>query len=238
MPAPARNGPHDRKERIQLMAGRIADLPEHDRPRGKMLAKGPAALSDEELAAILLGSGIKGHDVMTVAGRIVRLVDDHHGRPDLADLQRVEGVGPAKATLIAAALEFARRRIRPEGIKIRTPIDVLPLVRHYSDRKQEHFICFSLNGANEVIDHRVVSIGLVDKTQVHPREVFADPITDRASAVILAHNHPSGDLTPSKTDMLLTRQLKEAGETLGIGVLDHIIFSPKGHYSFLENGRL
>lgn len=220
------------------MARRIADLPKHDRPREKMQSKGAAALTDEELAAILLGSGIKGHDVMTVARRIVRLVDDQHGRPDLADLQRLEGVGPAKATLIAAALEFARRRIRPEGLKIKTPVDVLPLVRHYGDRKQEHFLCISLNGANEVITTRVVSVGLVNKTQVHPREVFADPITDRASAVILAHNHPSGNLAPSKEDLQITRQLKEAGETLGITVLDHIIFSRQGHYSFLEQGEL
>jgi DNA repair protein RadC len=223
---------------VKEMVKRITELPRHDRPREKINSKGAGALSDEELVAILLGSGIKGHDVMTVAGRIVRLVDDHHGRPDPADLQRLEGVGPAKAALISAALEFARRRIRPEGIKIKTPVDVLPLIRHYSDRKQEHFLCLSLNGANEVITTRVVSIGLVNKTQVHPREVFADPITDRASAVILAHNHPSGDLTPSKEDKSLTRQLKEAGETLGIAVLDHIIFSRKGHYSFLENGCL
>jgi DNA repair protein RadC len=97
------------------MAKRIADLPKHDRPREKMQSKGAGVLSDEELVAILLGFGIKGHDVMTLAKRIVRLVDDHHGRPDLADLQRLEGVGPAKATVIAAALEFARRRIRPKG---------------------------------------------------------------------------------------------------------------------------
>ena len=210
------------------MAKRIADLPKHDRPREKMQRKGAAALTDVELVAILLGFGIKGHDVMTVAKRIVRMVDAHHGRPDLDDLQRLEGVGPAKATLIAAALEFARRRIRPEGIKIETPVDVLPLVRHYGDRRQEHFLCISLNGANEVITTRVVSVGLVNKTQVHPREVFAEPITDRASAVILAHNHPSGNLAPSKEDLQITQQLKEAGETLGIPVLDHIIFSQKG----------
>lgn len=220
------------------MAKRIADLPKHDRPREKMQSKGAGALSDTELVAILLGFGTKGHDVMTVAERIVRLVDDQHGRPDPADLQRLEGVGPAKVTLIAAALEFARRRIRPEGNKIKTPVDVLPLVRHYGDRKQEHFLCISLNGANEVITTRVVSVGLVNKTQVHPREVFADPITDRASAIILAHNHPSGDLSPSKEDLQVTRQLKEAGETLGITVLDHIIFNQKGHYSLLELGEL
>jgi DNA repair protein RadC len=220
------------------MAKSIADLAEHDRPREKLQSRGAGALSDVELVAILLGSGIKGHGVMTVARRIVSLVDEHHGRPELADLQRLAGVGAAKATLIAAALEFARRRIRPEGLRIRTPVDVLPLIRHYGDRKQEHFLCISLNGANEVITTRVVSVGLVNKTQAHPREVFADPITDRASAVILAHNHPSGNLTPSKEDIQLTRQLREAGETLGISVLDHIIFNQKGHYSFLENGEI
>jgi DNA repair protein RadC len=218
------------------MPKRMTDLPSYERPREKMLQKGPGALTDEELVAVLLGFGIKGHDVMTVAGRIVRLVDQHHGRPDLKDLQQLEGVGPAKATLMAAALEFARRRIHPEGLKIRTPVDVLPLIRHYGERKQEYFLCISLNGANEVITHRVVSIGLVNQTQVHPREVFADPITDRASAVILAHNHPSGDITPSEADRKITRQLRKAGETLGISVLDHIIFGRKGHYSFLENG--
>ncbi len=217
------------------MAKRIADLPINDRPREKIYTKGAGALSDEELVAILLGFGTQGHDVMTIARRIVKLVDDHQGRPALADLRRLEGVGPAKAALISAALEFARRRIRPEGIKINSPVDVLPLIRHYSDRKQEHFLCISLNGANEVIATRVVSIGLVNKTHVHPREVFADPITDRASAVIIAHNHPAGDLTPSHEDELLTSQLREAGETLGIDVLDHIIFGRKGHYSFLEN---
>ena len=217
------------------MAKRIADLSSRDRPREKIQSKGPYALLDEELVAILLGSGVKGHDVMSVSRRIVRLVDDYNGRPALADLQKVEGMGPAKAALIAAALEFSRRRIRPEGTRIKTPVDVLPLIRHYSQRKQEHFLCLSLNGANEVIFTRVVSIGLVNKTQVHPREVFADPITDRASAVVLAHNHPSGDLKPSKEDLSLTEQLKEAGEILGIAVLDHIIFSQKGHYSLVEN---
>jgi DNA repair protein RadC len=115
---------------------------------------------------------------------------------------------------------------------------VLPLIRHYADRRQEHFICVSINGVNEVIKSRVVSEGLVNKTQVHPREVFADPITDRASAIIVAHNHPSGNLSPSTEDVEVTRQLKAAGETLGISLLYHIIYSHKGYYSFLEGGIL
>jgi DNA repair protein RadC len=135
-------------------------------------------------------------------------------------------------------LEFSRHRIRPEGLRISFPPDVLPLIQHYADRKQEHFLCVSLNGANEVIASRVVSVGLVNKTQVHPREVFADPITDRASAIIVAHNHTAGGLTPSKEDIEVTKQLKAAGATLGIKLLDHIIFNHKGHYSFLEHGEI
>lgn len=200
-----------------------------------MHAKGPEALSDHELLAILLGSGTKNSDVMTVAGRILKILDGNK-KLSLDELKKIEGVGPAKATLIAAALEFARRRIRPEGIKISFPADVLPLIQHYADRKQEHFICVSINGANEVIKCRVVSVGLVNKTQVHPREVFADPITDRASAIIVAHNHPAGTLTPSTEDKEITVQLKLSGETLGIRLLDHIIFNQKGYYSFLEHG--
>jgi DNA repair protein RadC len=175
---------------------------------------------------------------MTVASRLLTVLDENNGKPNLEELQKIEGVGLAKATLIVAALELARRRIRPEGLKINFPIDVLPIISHFADRKQEHFICISVNGANEVITSRIVSVGLVNKTQAHPREVFADPITDRASAIIVAHNHPVGSLIPSKEDIEVTQRLKAAGDTLGIRLLDHIIFNQKGYYSFLENGEL
>ena len=217
---------------------KISAIPKQDRPREKLQEKGAEALSDLELMAILLGSGTKGHDVMTVAERILKVLDAHNEKLNIDELKKIEGVGPAKATLIAAALEFARRRIRPEGLKISFPADVLPLIANYADRKQEHFICVSINGANEVITSRVVSVGLVNKTQVHPREVFADPITDRAAAIIVAHNHPSGSLLPSKEDIEVTKQLKTAGETLGIRLIDHVIFNHKEYYSFLEKGAL
>ena len=217
---------------------KIADIPKLDRPREKLQKKGAEALSDLELMAILVGKGTAGHDVMSVAKRILKTLDSGDEKPSLEELQKIEGVGPAKATLVAAALEFARRRIRPEGLKISFPPDVLPLIQHYGDRKQEHFLCISLSGANEVITTRVVSVGLVDKTHVHPREVFSDPITDRAAAIIVAHNHPSGELKPSKDDIQTTKQLKSAGETLGIKLLDHIIFNQKGYYSFLENEKM
>jgi DNA repair protein RadC len=217
---------------------KISDIPKLDRPREKLMQKGAEVLSDVELLAILLGRGVEGHDVMSIAVRVLKALDNSKEKPDIEELKKIGGVGIAKATLIAAALEFARRRIRPEGLKISFPADVLALIRHYADRKQEHFICISLNGANEVIASRVVSVGLVNKTQVHPREVFADPITDRASAIIVAHNHPAGTLTPSKEDIEITKQLKSAGETLGIKLLDHIIFNQKNYYSILERGEL
>lgn len=137
-----------------------------------------------------------------------------------------------------AALEFARCRIQPEGVKIETPADLLPHVRHYADRKQEHFIAASINGANELIAVRVISIGLVDRSQIHPREVFAEALADRASAIMVAHNHPAGSLEPSPADLEVTRQLKEAGTIMGIPLLDHLIFNRHDYYSFLEESRI
>jgi DNA repair protein RadC len=214
---------------------KIKDIPESERPREKLIRNGAGSLSDAELVAILIGRGTEGHDVMSVADRILKTIEPDHGNIKPEALQKIEGVGPAKATLIAAALEFARRRIRPEGLRISFPTDVLPLIMNYADRKQEHFLCVSINGANEVITTRVISVGLATRSQVHPREVFADAITDRASAIIVAHNHPSGPLTPSREDIEVTNRLKTAGELLGIKLLDHIIFNAKGHYSFLEH---
>ncbi|MEI9479519.1 MAG: JAB domain-containing protein [Deltaproteobacteria bacterium] len=111
-------------------------------------------------------------------------------------------------------------------------------VRHYADRKQEHFLCASINGANEILNIRVVSIGLIDRTPVHPRKVFADALSDRASAIIVAHNHPTGSLEPSATDVEVTGQIKSAGSVVGIALLDHIIFNRSEYFSFLESGRL
>lgn len=216
----------------------IHDIPTMDRPREKLHRKGPRALSDQELLAILLGSGSRGEDVMRVAARILAALDGGRVEPQTAELQKIKGVGPAKAAIIAAALEFARRRIRPEGVTVTEPPSVLPLIRHYADRKQEHFLCISLSGAKEVLATRVVSIGLVDQTPVHPREVFADPIVDRAAAIIVAHNHPGGSLTPSEQDLAMTRRLAAAGNTLGIELLDHIIFNTRGYYSLKEHHQI
>ena len=220
------------------MAKPLSSIPKQDRPREKLIAKGAPALSDQELLAVLLGKGTQGMDVMTLAGKIARVMDEKGLDVQCKDLTQFEGVGDAKATLLLAAIEFARRRIKPDGTKIQTPADLLPQIRHYADRKQEHFLCATINGANEVMNIRVVSIGLIDRSPVHPREVFADAVSDRACAIIVAHNHPSGTLEPSSSDLDVTRQLKAAGEVVGISLLDHIIFNRSGYFSLLEHGLL
>ena len=213
----------------------IKNLPEHERPREKLIERGAVALTDHELLAVLIGKGSRRHDAITLAKKMIPVIDEKGAKLSVNDLTKFDGIGNAKAALILAAIEFSRRRIRPEGIRIGTPSDLVPHIRHYVDRKQEHFICASVNGANEIINIRVVSIGLVDRSHVHPREVFADPLIDRASAVILAHNHPAGALNPSEQDIETTQQLRQAGEIMGITVLDHIIFNSTEYFSFLEN---
>lgn len=199
---------------------------------------GARALSDEELLAVMLGTGTKTNPVRSIAGDLLPLVELSGTEIDITALQRVNGVGPCKALLLAAALEFSRRRIRPEGVKITSAKDVLPLLHHLVDRPQEHVVVISLSGAHEVLKVRTVSIGLLTSCPVHPREVFVGPISDHAYSIILAHNHPSGDPAPSVEDRRVTEQLSAAARTLGIRLLDHIIFARRGYYSFQEHGEM
>jgi len=214
----------------------IKDMPEQDRPREKMAAKGPASLSDEELVQVILGRGVKGHDVRAMSKDIAKIIQEKKTAPAEADLTAIHGMGPAKAYQVLAAFELARRHLLKDTVKITTAADALPLLADIAGRQQEHFLCISLNGANEVIEKRTVTIGLLDRSQVHPREVFADVIADRAAAVIFAHNHPSGELKPSDADLKMHEQLTQAAKILGIRVLDQIIVTRKGHYSFQEAG--
>jgi DNA repair protein RadC len=216
----------------------IKDIPIHERPREKLLKQGAAFLSDQDLLAIILGKGTQKDDVLALSKKIVKIIDEKGLAFTAHDITNIDGIGTAKAASIAAAFEFVRRRIKPEGLKIKFPADVLPLIQHYADRKQEHFLCISINGANEIMTVRVVSIGLINKSHVHPREVFADVISERASAVIVAHNHPQGELKPSSEDAQITKQLKESAKILGLSLLDHIIFNTKGYYSFAEHDEL
>lgn len=214
----------------------IKDLPEHSRPREKLREKGPAALTDEELVAAILGMGTAGIDVRTMARQVAGLIREHQENLTLDQLTSVPGMGLAKAGQILSAFELARRHLLKQIVKIETAEDVLSLLADIVPKSQEHFVCITLNGANELIEKRIVTIGLLDKSLVHPRDVYADVITDRAAAVIFAHNHPSGDLQPSDHDLQTQRQLEEAAKIVGIRVLDHVIVSKKGYFSFQEAG--
>ena len=214
------------------------ELPEHSRPREKLREKGVLALTDAELIAVILGSGNKDSDVMTIAARVAEKISEKLEALDADSLTEIDGIGFAKAAQIICSFELARRRNEKKSVKVNRPDKILPLLSDIAEKKQEHFICISLNGANEIIEKRVVTVGLLNKCQVHPREVFADVLTDRAASVIFAHNHPSGELKPSKCDLEIQEQLVEAGKLLGINVLDHIIVSKNGYYSFHEDGMI
>ncbi|NYT06132.1 MAG: DNA repair protein RadC [Methanomicrobiales archaeon] len=219
----------------------IRDLDPNDRPREKLAKKGSQALSDRELVAAIIGSGMAGRDVFLVANDIVRLIHEQKHRITYADLAKVPGVGAAKACQLVAAFELARRYgMKEDGgaVKITRPEEVLPLVADLITKKQEYVVCITLNGAGEMIEKRTVTVGLLNHSPVHPREVFADAITDRAASVIIVHNHPSGSPEPSSQDIAISRQLAEAGTTLGILVTDHIIIAARGHVSLKERGVL
>jgi DNA repair protein RadC len=215
-----------------------ADLPPGDRPRERLLNLGPQALSDTELLAILLNTGIRGKNVNALAGELLEILDRTKGIPPVNELARLAGLGKAKASAVAAMLEFGRRRWGSSEIRIKHPSDIFTLVRHYADRKQERFISISLNGAHEVLAIRVVTIGLLNRAIVHPREVFADLIQDRAAAFCVAHNHPSGQLGNSLEDDEITNRLQSSADILGLHFMDHLIFSESAWWSYRQNGKL
>ena len=215
---------------------KVKELPEFSRPREKIRERGVQTLTDQELVAVLLGSGNGNQDLTTIASKVAKVIHDSRGRLTLEAITGLKGVGPAKASVLLACFELARRHLVKDRVKVTGSETVLPLISFISKKKQEYFLCISLNGANEVIETRIVTIGLLNRSQIHPREVFADVISDRAASVIFAHNHPSGELEPSASDLSAHNRLTKAGRILGIHVLDHIIVSERGYTSFQERG--
>ncbi|MSS72928.1 MAG: JAB domain-containing protein [Candidatus Latescibacteria bacterium] len=217
----------------------ISGLAKVDMPREKLSTRGPEALKDEELLAILLGTGYEGKNVLEVSKAILR----KHPKEKLLDLTfetltSIKGIGGAKASILMAGFELAKRALnRGIGIlpTISKPADVLPLVVDLREKRKEHFVALLLNARNQVLHREDVSVGSLNASLVHPREVFA-PAVERAAAVILVHNHPSGDVTPSRDDLDLTDRLVKAGQIMGIDVLDHLIVGKQAFLSFKERG--
>lgn len=224
---------------------RIKSWSPEDRPREKLLLKGTAALSDAELIAILLGSGTSTLSAVDLAKNILSSVNNNiHdlGRITATDLMKVKGIGEAKAITIIAALELGRRRKETdeeEKPKITSSRDAYLLIRpHLTDLPYEEFWVLMLNRANRVIRKHQVSQGGVAGTVADPKIIFKTALGELASGIIVAHNHPSGNLTASQADIDLTKKLKEAGRLLEIQLLDHIIVAGQKYFSFADEGLL
>lgn len=219
---------------------RIKDLPRVDRPREKLEKYGPNKLSDSELLAVILGSGRKDANVIDLSSSILRKFSGM-GLTDatVQELKNISGLGSAKACEIVACFELGRRLLKEGGENlIVSPKDVWDLLRDVRDSRKEHFVVFYLDPKTKEISREIVSIGSLNNSLVHPREVFEPAVKHLAAYVIIAHNHPSGDLTPSEEDLEITKDLAIAGKILGINLIDHVIVSKKGYLSLREEGLL
>ncbi len=219
---------------IVILYMKLSDRHPNDRPREKLARYGTARLSDLELLMAIIGSGNKQADVGKIAREVLKILRQKSGDVSYDDLRSVVGLGEAKIPVILASLELARRYLLDSDQPIiDSPEKAVELLTDIRDKKQEYFVCLTLDGANRLIAKRVVTIGTLTASLVHPREVFADAIADRAASIIVAHNHPSGSLEASQADREVTNRLRQAGELLGINLVDHIIITKDNFQSII-----
>lgn len=217
---------------------KIKELPKIERPREKLIHYGPGRLSNSELLAILLRSGKKGENVVDLANKILKKYKAEN-LPNLSydEFRNFPGLGPAKACEIVACFELGKRLLKDKKSNLYlNPQDVWKELKDIRDNKKEHFIIFYLDTRNQEIKREIISIGSLNASLVHPREVFEPAVKHLAAQVILAHNHPSGNPEPSEDDLEINKRLVESGKILGIEVIDHIIVTKNGYLSFKEKG--
>jgi DNA repair protein RadC len=217
----------------------LKNLPKIERPREKLISKGPQNLKDEELLAILLRTGREGKNVLEVAKQILRKYSKKRLlKLKYEDLTKIKGINSAKACTILAAVELIKRalKIGEETLPIiRSTKDVIAQSVYLRDRTREHLMTIYLNARNEMVwKKQSTFIGTLNANLVHPREIFNEALEHNASSVILVHNHPSGDAEPSQDDLAITKRITEAGKIMGIDVLDHIIITKTKAFSFKE----
>jgi len=210
---------------------KMKDVPKIERPRERMEKYGPEKLKDEELLAILLRTGLKGTNVVTLSKKILRTFQENGiGEATVAELKAIKGLGTAKACEIVACFELGKRLLRDKKTSvILSPKDVWDRMEDIRGSRKEHFVVFFLDSRSQEIRRETVSIGTLDESLVHPREVFESAIRHNAAGIIVAHNHPSDDPTPSRADLAVTKRLRDAGDLLGIPLLDHVIVT-KGEF--------
>ena len=217
---------------------KLKDIPKVDRPREKFLEKGPDALSKSDLLAILIGSGIKGKNVKKLSEQIVRKFSDTFLQLTVDDLLEVPGIGKAKALQIVSALALVKRfydEKKPKEYLVLSANDAVSLNSDLKDKKKEYLVCLYLNARNALLKKEIISIGILDKSIIHPREIFGPAVELRAAGLILVHNHPSGDPLPSKQDREVFNKIIEAGKVMGVNVIDFIIIAGDKIYSVFED---
>ena len=211
---------------------RITDRRAIDRPREKLAKNGAENLSDYELLMAIIGSGNKYADVTKIARDVRKLILLKGSTLTYEDLLSIKSLGPAKSSQIMASFELWRRQFEVEERPIiDTAQKAAEQLKDIENKQQEYFVVLTLDGANRLISKRTVTIGTLTASLVHPREVFADAITDRAASIIIAHNHPSGNLEASEADKQVTHRIRQAGEILGIELIDHLIITKNGFTS-------
>jgi len=216
----------------------IKEMPKVERPREKLIEKGPENLKDEELLAILLRTGTKEKSALDLAKQILKkFPKKKFQKLRYEDLIQIKGIDKAKACTILAAIEFTKRilKLGEETLpKIESVKDVIAQFSYLRDKQREHLAALYLNARNEVVFKKHLFVGTLDANICHPREIFKYAIEKNAASIILVHNHPSGDPTPSKADLEITKRIQEAGKIMGIDVLDHVIISKNKIFSFKE----
>jgi DNA repair protein RadC len=214
----------------------IRDIPKSTLPREKLFNRGPESLKDYELLAILIRTGYKGQTVLDVARRILKsksLFD--LSTLDPKDIAKIKGVGRSRASIISASLEMAKRIFKSNSlIKIESSEDVLKVIGDIRNKKREHFVALFLDARNQLIITKTISIGTLNTSIVHPRDVYAPAIKHNAANVIIAHNHPSGNPDPSREDISITEKLVKAGRILSIELIDHLIVAKESFFSFKQ----
>lgn len=208
------------------------------KPREKLQRFGPAQLTDLELLRILIGSGNQQMSAEQIAKRLLKLLKERGDTITYQELLNIPGMGPAKTCEIVALFELGRRYLLPADHPVITSSDdAFKQLEYLKNKKQEYFVVLTLDGANRLIDNAVIFQGTLNQSLIHPREIFAKAIEDRAATIIVAHNHPSGNLNPSADDEEVTEKLIQAGRLLGIDVLDHLIVTKSGYRSIRNQQR-
>lgn len=222
----------------------LNDLPIEERPRERLVKYGVESLSLQELLSLIFGRGVKGESVSNISQKLISTFSslDQLSEASIEELKKIKGLGLAKACQLKACFEISKRLIKEEisnknkKVIIKSPKDIFPILKEkIINFHKEYFMVASLDNRNKVINIETVSVGTLNSSLIHPRETFEAAIKNHAGAIIICHNHPSGELKPSEDDLVVTQNLVKAGKLLGIEIADHLIITKDDYFSFKEN---